>query len=108
MSYLKSALAFVIAIELFNDSEAETLSQDGLITFLPLIILGSIPVVCFIALYKYQNRLEEQAIKDRIEKMYIGVALNRNIMTKYIYPIFLTRRFLFVLIPILFPDYSYF
>ena len=108
LSYLKSALAFVLAIEVFNNAEGESFSQDAFITFLPLIILGSIPVICFIALYKYQNRLEEKAIKDRIEKMYIGVALNRNFMTKYIYPIFLVRRFLFVLIPISFPDYVYF
>ena len=46
--------------------------------------------------------------KKRIEKMYVGVSLNRNFMTKYIYPVFLIRRFLFVLIPITFPDHPFF
>ena len=108
LSYLKSALAFVLAIEIFNNEDEKALAKDAFIVYLPLIVLGSIPVICFIALYKYQDRLEEQAIKNRIEKMYVGVSLNRNIMTKYIYPVFLVRRFLFVLIPIIFPDHPTF
>jgi len=104
LSYLKSALAFVIAIELFNESNKKAASKAGAIIYIPIMILGSIPLICFAALYYYQDRLEEQAIKDRIEKMYVDISLRRNSYAKYIYPIFLCRRFIYVLIPILFPD----
>ena len=105
---MKSALAFVIAIEVFNKSDEEAVSKDGAIVYIPLIILGSIPVICFLAIYKYRDRLEEQSIKDRIEKMYVEVTLTRNPYTKYIYPVFLSRRFLFAMIPIFFPNYPTF
>jgi hypothetical protein len=105
---LKSALAFVLTIELVNDNE-EAISNTALIAvYAPMIVLGSIPVICLAALYKYRNRLEEQAILDRIEKMYVGVSLNRNAFAKYIYPVFLARRFLFVIIPISFPGHPTF
>tara|TARA_B110000285_G_scaffold230006_1_gene295796 strand:- start:902 stop:1219 length:318 start_codon:yes stop_codon:yes gene_type:complete len=105
---LKSALAFVVAIQVFNESNEKAVSKDGAIVYIPLIILGSIPIICFLAIYKYRDRLEDQVIKDRIEKMYVEVTLTRNQYTKYIYPVFLARRFLFVMIPIFFPNYPTF
>jgi hypothetical protein len=56
---LKSALAFVIAIEVFNKSDKEAASKDGAIVYIPIAILGLIPVICFAALFKYRDRLEE-------------------------------------------------
>jgi hypothetical protein len=59
LSYLKSALAFVIAIEVFNKSDKAAASKDGAIVYIPIAILGLIPVICFAALFKYRDRLEE-------------------------------------------------
>jgi len=42
-------------------------------------------------------------MKDRIERMYQDVHLGRNSLTKFYYPAFLIRRFIFVLIPVMAP-----
>lgn len=58
LSYLKSALAFVIAVQVFNeDNKNKRETAAGIAVYFPIIILGAIPFICWGALYKYRDRL---------------------------------------------------
>jgi hypothetical protein len=49
----------VIAIEVFKSTDEAAVSKDGAIVYIPLAVLGSIPIICFLALFKYRDRLNE-------------------------------------------------
>ena len=65
------------------------------------------PIFCAIALLKFRIRLDEPAIRERIEKMYVNISMKkamREPKTVLYYPVFMIRRLMFVLIPILFSN----
>lgn len=99
LSYLKSLLAFAVAIiSLSSDASFGTY----FVKVIPLLIFFMIPVTFVYVLRKYRDELHKKSMRDRIERAYIQVHLYRNTWTIYYYPIFLFRRFVFVLIPIIF------
>jgi hypothetical protein len=50
----------------------------------------------------YSPILGTRYMKDRWENLYAEVHLKRNSLAKFYYPIFLTRRAIFFMIPVLF------
>ena len=95
ITYLKTALAFVVSYKIDQD----------LVSVMVLAVLGVIPLYFILVLIYYNERLDTPEMKNRIERMYQDIHLGRNYLTKFYYPIFLIRRFIFVIIPVLVPFY---
>ena len=79
--------------------------------FGPIVGLGgfliSYPAIC--AYYTWKNRgiIHTKEEQKKTGKLYTGIALYRSFSTAFYYPVFMARRFLFVLIPIIFAGRPY-
>jgi hypothetical protein len=98
ISYLKTALAFVVAYKL----------DGNIIAVRVLTVFGIIPVFFVIVLIYNASELDTPKMKMRIERMYQDVHLRRNHLTKFYYPTFLIRRFIYIIIPVMAPFYPIF
>lgn len=95
ITYLETAISFKIM--------CETTGFNA-----PLFMqLTLFPVCCGLALLKYRTRLDEPAIRERMEKMYVNISMRKSMrepkMVLY-YPVFMIRRFMFVVIPLFFTN----
>jgi len=95
ITYLKTALAFVVSYKIDQD----------MVSVMVLSVLGVIPLYFILVLIYFNAKLDTPEMKKRIERMYQDIHLGRNYLTKFYYPIFLIRRFIFVIIPVLVPFY---
>jgi hypothetical protein len=93
ITYLKTALAFVVSYKI----------DGNMNSVMVLGVLGVIPIYFIIVLMYYNQRLDTPEMKNRIERMYQDIHLRRNNLTKFYYPAFLIRRFIFVIIPVFVP-----
>jgi hypothetical protein len=67
-----------------------------------LIFMIAYPLICIWAVMKHRDRLNEQSIKDRIYQMYNGIHTSRlHRYSVLFYPIFIIRRLIFVIVPVL-------
>lgn len=76
-----------------------------MVSVMVLTALGLMPLYFICVLIYYSEKLQTLEIKKRIERMYQDVHLTRNRLTKFYYPVFLIRRFIFVIIPVMVPFY---
>jgi hypothetical protein len=60
------------------------------------------PIICSISLIKNRKDLNTEAMKEKIGKMYTNISLHRSKWGFLYYPIFMARRLIFVLIPLIF------
>jgi hypothetical protein len=67
-----------------------------------LVYLIAYPIICAISLIKNKNVLHTDETKDKIGKMYTNISLHRSKWGFLYYPVFMTRRLIFVLIPLIF------
>ena len=98
ISYLETAKTFYVQARI---NIGLNLSFPILRCFPIMAFLLGYPLICAIALIIYRERLDEKSMKDRIYQMYNGIYTSTN--HKYsvlFYPIFIFRRFIFVLIPV--------
>jgi len=101
ISYIHLTVSFSIVIYLeMEKKEAINLKQIA-----PLIALGVLPLFLLKVLLSKRETLDTLEIREKIERLYQDIALTRNSWTIYYHPMFLLRRFCFVVIPILMPDY---
>jgi hypothetical protein len=72
-----------------------------------LIFLLSYPSAIFVFLYRndWKTFLDLPAQREKTEMMYKNIAGYRP-MAKYYYPLFMIRRFVFILIPVVFAGLS--
>jgi len=68
-------------------------------------MLGVMPFVALKVLLVMRDNLDTAGSREKIERMYQDIHLTRNSWTIYYYPGFLLRRYLFVVIPIMLPEY---
>ena len=73
----------------------------------PLLIVVGYPLAVIIFLKVYRKRLDDPRIKDRLGQLYEGINVNVSSWALIYYPIFLFRRFLFVLIPVVYVDHAF-
>ena len=70
-----------------------------------LVVLGIWPFIATYVLKRNEKTLDTPGTRGKIERMYQEIDLTRSTWTIYYYPLFCARRFLFVFIPIFYPDY---
>lgn len=74
----------------------------------PVIGLGLMPFFAAMVLVWQRDNLDTPETREKIERMYQDVHLTRNEWTIFYYPGFLIRRYLFMVIPIMMPEYPVF
>jgi len=67
-----------------------------------LVFLVVYPCICLIALMINRKMLKTERMNEKIGKMYVNISLHRSKWGILYYPIFMIRRLLFVMIPLLF------
>lgn len=101
ISYLHLVISFSIVIFLaMQNNEPVNVKQIA-----PLVGLGLAPFFLLKVLLVKRKTLDTLEIREKIERMYMDIDLTRNYWTIFYYPMFLLRRFIFVVIPILLPEY---
>lgn len=104
ISYIETAIQFKQKIQLLSLSSK--MSDFG-----PIVGLGgfliSYPSIC--AYYTWKNRgiIHTKEEQKKTGKLYTGIALYRSYGAAFYYPVFMARRFLFVVIPIIFKGRPY-
>jgi hypothetical protein len=99
ISYIETAKTFYV--------QARMLKAEGdplyVLKCYPLLIfLVGYPICCIYAVLKNRDRLDEKAVRDRIQQLYVGVHTSEiHGYSVLFYPYFIIRRFIFVLIPVL-------
>ena len=73
----------------------------------PLLIIVVYPLAVIVVLKVFRKRLADPRVKGSIGQLYEGINLNGSSWALIYYPIFLLRRFLFVLIPVFYVNHAY-
>jgi hypothetical protein len=106
ISYLQTAVVFSIKIQALRFKNAEFSEYLSALPMLAYLI--AYPIICTISLIKNRDKLKSQEMQDKIGKMYSNISLHRSRWGILYYPIFMLRRLLFVLIPLIFQGYPFY
>ena len=99
--YLNLTVSFSIVVFL-EMQKKEAVDANSI---LHLVILGLVPFGCGLVLQFKRESLDQPETRGKIERMYQDIHLTRNSWTIFYYPMFLLRRFLVIVIPVLMPHY---
>lgn len=107
ISYLKVSVACVVYFKTFDMS----LFAEHWEVFMPkltpaLIVVGWPLVVCLFLSY-CKKHLGKPQIREKFGQAYLAVDLKKGKWAIAKYPIYLIRRFLFVLIPVIYKQYPW-
>ena len=108
IAYLGSLMTVGVQVKMMLKGSEYQTEKDKAVALGMLLVLVAIPVFMIIFLNKKRSVLQDIQTKLKWVNMYQNVHLKRNRFTIYFTPIFLFRRILFVALPILFYNYSYF
>lgn len=106
ISYLETAIQFSLQVQLLR--QAESFDVTKLPPILGMIcFLVAYPTLCAKYGYLHYPDLNQQVHMDKVGKMYSNLALWRGKQVVFYYPVFILRRLIFVLIPLLFKSHPY-
>ena len=104
VGYVKLNIAVKVQLEIFisGSNYLDGQSQFGAM-FIVLKLFGTFLLVS-IFIYVTQGDLSHEKFK-RVRKITAGLNLKKNMLIKYYFPIFMFRRTIYVMIPVIFKGY---
>jgi hypothetical protein len=107
VTYMKCLMSVGTEFRLFyEDNEFQELSEKITALVIALILIP-LPFLAFKTLQRKRDTLCEPGVIQRYGNMYEGVHLFRDRTNIFFYPIFMTRRLAFVLIPSVFSMFPF-
>lgn len=106
ISYLQTAVVFSVKVQALRFKGAKF--TEYLSAMPMLVYLVVYPGICLIALIKNRKMLKTERMNEKIGKMYVNISLHRSKWGILYYPIFMIRRLLFVMIPLLFQGQAFY
>lgn len=98
--YIQLCMSFGGQIKEYMRGNSEQTTEDRVIALILFIAMFGYPILCWVVIQKYKQRLETPEIAIKISNLYQEVRLKFKQNWKLVYyPLFLTRRIIFVAIP---------
>jgi len=91
---------------MFINSKYQTQKDLNAAVGISVLALFMIGFTSFILKFN-KNQLDSQQFREKWSNLYSDIHLTRNSWTIWYYPIFLIRRFIFVLLPTVFYNWPY-